>query len=89
MKNKSAEKIKTYSPTGFREKFLGEDNEWLILYAKRKLETKHYNYFVFGHRHLPMIIPVGENSQYANLGDWIGYFTYGVFDGEKFELKEY
>jgi len=70
-------------------KFLGEEKEWLILYAKRKLETKHYNYFVFGHRHLPMIKPVGENSDYVNLGDWITYFTYGVFDGETFEIKKF
>jgi UDP-2,3-diacylglucosamine hydrolase len=69
--------------------FLGEENEWLIQYAKRKLQTQHYNYFVFGHRHLPMIVNVGENSDYVNLGDWIGYFTYGVFDGEKFELKKF
>ncbi|WP_417366724.1 UDP-2,3-diacylglucosamine diphosphatase [Flavobacterium beibuense] len=70
-------------------RFLGEDNEWLVLYSKRKLETKHYDYFIFGHRHLPMTIDLGQNSKYINLGDWIGYFTYGVFDGEKFELKEY
>jgi UDP-2,3-diacylglucosamine hydrolase len=36
-----------------------------------------------------MIINVGENAEYVNLGDWIGYFTYGVFDGEKFELKKF
>jgi UDP-2,3-diacylglucosamine hydrolase len=36
-----------------------------------------------------MIVPVGENSEYVNLGDWIGYFTYGVFDGETFELKKF
>lgn len=70
-------------------KFLGEENEWLVLYSKRKLEKKHYDFFVFGHRHLPMTIDLGKNSTYINLGDWIGYFTYGVFDGEKFELKEY
>lgn len=70
-------------------KFLGEENEWLVLYAKRKLETQHFDYFVFGHRHLPMQIQVGKNSQYINLGDWIGYFTYGVFDGTSFELKKY
>jgi UDP-2,3-diacylglucosamine hydrolase len=69
--------------------FLGEEKEWLVLYAKRKLETKHYNYFIFGHRHLPMQIKVGQNSEYINLGDWIGYFTYGVFDGETFELKKF
>ncbi|MFA9190566.1 UDP-2,3-diacylglucosamine diphosphatase [Flavobacterium sp. FZUC8N2.13] len=70
-------------------KFLGEDNEWLILYAKRKLENKHYNYLIFGHRHLPMIHAVGENSDYVNLGDWISYFTYAVFDGSTFELKTF
>ena len=70
-------------------KFLGEDNEWLVLYSKRKLQTKHYNYFIFGHRHLPMTIKVGEDAYYINLGDWIGYFTYAVFNGETLELKEY
>ena len=70
-------------------KYLGEDNEWLVQYCKRKLETKHYDFFVFGHRHLPLNIDLKENSKYINLGDWIGYFTYGVFDGEKMELKEF
>jgi UDP-2,3-diacylglucosamine hydrolase len=70
-------------------RFLGEEKEWLVQYAKRKLETKHYDFFVFGHRHLPMEIQVGENSKYINLGDWIGYFTYGVFNGSAFELKKY
>ena len=69
-------------------RFLGEDNEWLVLYAKRKLEVKHYDYFVFGHRHLPMVIELNEHSKYINLGDWINYFTYGHFDGE-FHLEKY
>ncbi|MBJ2174048.1 UDP-2,3-diacylglucosamine diphosphatase [Aureibaculum sp. A20] len=70
-------------------KFLGEENEWLAQYCKRKLETKHYDYFIFGHRHLPMEIQVGDNSRYINLGDWISHFTYGVFDGKEVELKTY
>lgn len=70
-------------------KFLGEDNEWLVQYCKRKLEDKHRDFFVFGHRHLPMNIDLKENSKYINLGDWIQYYTYGVFDGETMELKEY
>jgi UDP-2,3-diacylglucosamine hydrolase len=69
--------------------FLGEDKEWLILYAKRKLETKHYNYLIFGHRHLPMKLSIGKDSEYVNLGDWIHYFTYGVFDGDTFEIKNF
>ncbi|TNJ47157.1 UDP-2,3-diacylglucosamine diphosphatase [Tamlana fucoidanivorans] len=70
-------------------KFLGEDNEWLVQYCKRKLEDKHRDFFVFGHRHLPLNIDLPENSKYINLGDWIQYFTYGVFDGDQFELKTY
>ncbi len=69
--------------------FLGAENEWLAQYAKRKLETKHYDYFVFGHRHLPMKIELNERSTYYNLGDWITHYTYGVFDGTVFELKEF
>ncbi|WP_179334393.1 UDP-2,3-diacylglucosamine diphosphatase [Winogradskyella costae] len=70
-------------------KFLGEDNEWLAVYCKRKLEEKHRDFFVFGHRHLPLEIQLNETSKYINLGDWIQYYTYGVFDGKNFELKKY
>lgn len=66
-------------------KFLGEENEWLVQYCKRKLEHDHYDYFVFGHRHLPLDIKLQENSKYINLGDWISYFTYGVY-AENFDL---
>ena len=70
--------------------FLGEDNEWLVQYCKRKLETQHYDYFLFGHRHLPMTIKVGEGSTYINTGDWIHYFTYAVFDPKTgLEIKEF
>ncbi len=70
-------------------KFLGEDNEWLVQYCKRKLETKHYDYFVFGHRHLPLDIELKNNSKYINLGDWIQYFTYGSYEKSKLSLKKF
>ncbi|HMB62933.1 MAG TPA: UDP-2,3-diacylglucosamine diphosphatase [Eudoraea sp.] len=70
-------------------KFLGDEKEWLVQYAKRKLEKDHYDYFVFGHRHLPLEIDLNENSRYVNLGDWITYFTYGEFDGVSLSLKNY
>ena len=69
--------------------FLGEEGEWLAQYAKRKLKQKHYDYFLFGHRHLPMEIKVGPNSTYINTGDWISHFTYAVFDGKELKLLKY
>lgn len=67
-------------------KFLGEENEWLALYAKRKLEEEHFDYFLFGHRHYPMELKVGENSTYINTGDWVDQFTYVVYDGQEVKL---
>lgn len=68
--------------------FLGEDKEFLILYCREKLKTENIDYFVFGHRHLPMVLDLEDGAKYINLGDWISYFTYGVFDCE-FELKTF
>jgi UDP-2,3-diacylglucosamine hydrolase len=68
------------------EKFLGEEKEWLIIHSKELLEKKYYDYLIFGHRHLPLDIKINGSSRYINLGDWIKYFSYGVFDGEEFKL---
>lgn len=70
------------------KEFLGEDKEFLILYSKQKLKTESINYFVYGHRHLPMVLPLDKNAYYINLGDWISYFTYGVFSNNKFSLEK-
>jgi UDP-2,3-diacylglucosamine hydrolase len=76
--------------TGDNDKtYLGEENEWLAIYAKEKLQQKHYDYFVFGHRHLPLDLTIAENSRYINLGDWISDFTYAIFDGSELTLEEY
>ncbi|MCU7540637.1 UDP-2,3-diacylglucosamine diphosphatase [Riemerella anatipestifer] len=69
------------------KEFLGEDREFLVRYSKEKLKAEHIDYFVFGHRHLPMILEVGAGASYVNLGDWISYYSYGVFDGTQFQLK--
>jgi len=70
-------------------KFLGEEKEWLVQYCKRKLEQAHQDYFVFGHRHLPLEIDLNNKSKYVNLGDWVSHFTYGEYDGKKLSLKKF
>ena len=71
------------------EKFESEEDEWLFQYAKRRLEHAHFDYFIFGHRHLPLDLKISENSRYVNLGDWLNYNSYAVFNGENLELKYY
>ncbi len=71
------------------ERFLGEEKEWLIIFSKQILKKKHFDYFIFGHRHLPLDFKLNNQSRYINLGDWIKYNSYAVFDGENAELKFY
>lgn len=69
-------------------KFYGEEGEWLITYSREELKKKFYDYLVFGHRHLPIDYKLNEGkSRYINLGDWIRYFTYAVFDGKEMHLQ--
>ena len=71
------------------KKFLGEDKEWLIIYCREVLAKKHYDFFIFGHRHFPMDYTLNNKSRYINLGDWIRDFTYAVFDGSEMQLKKW
>ena len=84
---------RSHIKTGFSEEtFLGEDKEWLLVYCKEVLKKKHFDFFVFGHRHLAIdfrLSPGSEGSRYINLGDWIRFYTYAVFDGESLELKSF
>jgi len=77
------------SADGKIEPYLGEDKEWLIIYARQLLEKEHYDYFIFGHRHLVLDIPLKENSRFINLGDWLTHFTYAEFDGKTFRINHY
>ena len=71
------------------EKFLGEDKEWLLIYSKEMLAKKHFDFFVFGHRHLPIDFRLSGESRYINLGEWINFCTYAEFDGEQLQVKSY
>lgn len=70
------------------EKFLGESKEWLFLYSKQKVQQMpDVNYFVFGHRHLPLDMQVSENARYINLGEWLHHCSYGVLDNGRLTIR--
>lgn len=70
------------------ESYHGE-KEWLTQFCKKKMKTIEVDYFIFGHRHMPLEVDLGNNTTYINLGEWVNYNSYAVFDGKKLELKRY
>ena len=69
-------------------RYFGAD-EWLPQYCRAVEAQQHHDYYVFGHRHLPLDLPIGEHSRYLNLGEWVNYSTYAVYDGHELALKEF
>ena len=68
-------------------KFEGEDKEYLIIYAKKYVENHDVDFLVFGHRHIALDLQLKDQKRVVILGDFVGIFSYGVFDGEKFWLE--
>lgn len=73
--------------SGNEKVFESEDKEMLFSYCKDVLKTKYYHFFIFGHRHIPLELDLGNNSKYFNTGDWITHFSYLVYDGNSFNLN--
>ncbi len=71
-----------------KDKIFYGEKEWLFQYCRSLEKETHHDYYVFGHRHYPNVMAVGENSQYINLGDWIQHFTYAVWDEDGVRLEK-
>jgi UDP-2,3-diacylglucosamine hydrolase len=71
------------------EKFNGEEGEFLWVYCRELEKTQHHDYYVFGHRHLPLTLKVSENSTYINLGEWVSFNTYAEYNGTNVDLKTF
>jgi UDP-2,3-diacylglucosamine hydrolase len=80
---------KSREKTGKGDEIFYGENEWLIIFCREVLAKEHFDYFIFGHRHLPIDHTLSESSRYINLGDWIRNFTYATFDGNTMALKKW
>lgn len=72
-----------------REEVFNINNDGIYKFAQSFLKQKSIDYFIFGHRHQMANVSLNNTTKFVLLGDWITNFSYGVFDGEKFELKKY
>ena len=70
-------------------KSIPADKDKLLLYCKKKESQKHRDYYIFGHSHEPVEFDISQSSRYINIGEWVNYFTYAVFDGSDLLLKTY
>lgn len=71
------------------ESFKSKEYEWIYQYCLEIEAKKHHDYYVFGHRHLALDIPLHDHSRYFNIGEWISFKTYGVHNGKEFMLKTF
>ena len=69
------------------EIYQGDENEWLLQHCKSVLTKEHFDYFIFGHRHLVLDKVVGDNSRYINLGHWFSDPHFAVWDGNELNLE--
>lgn len=70
-----------------REKFQSDQTEFLFKYCEETEKKNHHDFYIFGHRHLPLDLKVSNNSRYINLGEWVNFSPYAVYDGKNIELK--
>ncbi|OIO99395.1 MAG: UDP-2,3-diacylglucosamine hydrolase [Bacteroidetes bacterium CG2_30_33_31] len=73
----------------YDEVFKSIEDESLYIYSKDFLLSEHIDYFIFGHRHLALDIPLEKNSRYVNLGEWVKGSTYAAFDGNDLKLLKF
>lgn len=71
------------------EKFQGVEGEFLWHHCTEIEKQNHYDFYIFGHRHLPLELKIGENSRYINLGEWVRFNSYAEYDGKDVTLKEF
>lgn len=70
------------------DSFFGDD-EWIYQYCKVCHQETPHDFYVFGHRHLAMDLPVGKGGRYLNLGEWVYESPYAEYDGDNLVLKSF
>lgn len=82
--------VKSRAYTGESSPFTTPEREWLVQFAEEHLQSNSVDYYVFGHRHLPIDYLLSNGrSRYINLGEWMYASSYGVWDGKDMQVGFY
>ena len=72
-----------------QESIKNEEKEILVEYCKEQQKNNPVDYYIFGHRHIPMEVKIDERANYINLGDWIHHYSYAVLSNKKLKLRKF
>ena len=75
--------------SGEEATFISNEKEILFGYCQEQQKLNPVDYYVFGHRHLPLELKVDDKAKYINTGDWLQHFTYAVLESGNLNLKVY
>ncbi|MCC5946137.1 MAG: UDP-2,3-diacylglucosamine diphosphatase [Bernardetiaceae bacterium] len=67
--------------------FKDKTQEWIWAYCESIAQSQPHDYYIFGHRHLPLNLPVSSGGRYINLGEWMSQCCYATFDGQHITLE--
>ena len=68
--------------------YKGPQQEWLYKYVQEMESNQHHDFYLFGHRHLPLFLP-HHNALYVNTCDWLKYQTFAQFDNKQLTLLQW
>ena len=80
---------KSRTHNGVVQPFVSAGDEKIFQHCKDSEKAMHHDFYIYGHRHLTLELPINANSMYYNVGEWIQGFTFGVYDGQQFRLKSF
>ena len=74
--------------TSEEEKNFKVEKEWTLQYAQDHVKTnENIDYYIMGHRHLPIQYQLANGGEYINIGDWLHHYSFGKMENGKLSIE--
>ena len=77
------------SRKNYQNTFTDKEEDILFNYCKKQQKINPVDYYIFGHRHIPLELKINDQAKYINLGDWITHNTYAILKKGVLKLEKY
>lgn len=83
-------RLANIAKAGKMENVPDNQKQILMTFVKEQSDLNpDVDFFIFGHRHVPILEKINQKASLVILGDWLTHFTYAVFDGKDMQLLYY